>query len=86
VHALTVLPGRVDTPMIDNLKVPFVSRKISPDRVARSLLHAVRRGKTEIVVPAIGSGSLILTNVLCPRFANWLVRVFGLEGVQTNKS
>lgn len=80
VHASTILPGRVDTPMIANLKVPLVSSKISADRVARAIIKAVQHRKTEVIVPFWGPKSLLLAHLISPGLADWLVRVFGLEG------
>ncbi len=79
VHCTTVLPGRVDTPMIDSLSVPLVSPKISPDRVARSIVRGVRRKKAEVIVPAL-DGTLVILNAVFPAAADWLVRLFRLEG------
>lgn len=86
VHALTVLPGRVDTPMIEHLKVPIISKKISPERVARAILGGIRRRRPEILVPAMSSWSIVLANAVYPDLANWLVRLFRLEGIQTDNS
>jgi len=80
VHASTILPGRVDTPMIDHLWVPRVSAKIPSERVARAILRAIRRRKAEVIVPFVGPASLILVNALSPATADWLVRVLRLEG------
>ncbi len=70
----TILPGRVDTPMIASLKVPFVSRKISGDRVARAVLLAIRRKRAEIIVPALGPKILVVLSAISPRLGDWLVR------------
>ncbi len=82
VRTLTVLPGRVDTPMIVHLDVPWVSRKIPAERVARAVVRGLRRGRAEVVVPWLGPKSLIACNALSPRLADWLVRALGLEGVE----
>ena len=39
----TALPGRVDTPMIDDLEVPALSAKVSAERVARAALRGMMR-------------------------------------------
>ena len=82
VYASTILPGRVDTPMIDNLAVPLISAKISSARVARAIIRAVRRRKAEVIVPGGGPRILVLLNAIFPAAADWLVRVFRLEGRQ----
>ncbi|NLG83673.1 MAG: SDR family NAD(P)-dependent oxidoreductase [Firmicutes bacterium] len=80
VHVSTVLPGRVDTPLIADLSVPWISAKIPPERVAKAILKAVRKKKAEIVVPWLGPKTLLFLNTLSPRLGDWAVRVFRLEG------
>jgi short-subunit dehydrogenase len=80
VQVSNVLPGRVDTPMIGHLQVPFVSRKISSDRVAAAVMRVVRRGGAEVIVPRIGPTALILVSAVAPALGDWLVRLFKLEG------
>jgi NADP-dependent 3-hydroxy acid dehydrogenase YdfG len=75
----SVYPGRVDTLMIANLRVPWISPKLSPESVARATLGAIRRRDPEVIVPILGIG-LIYLNLLPPRFADWCVRVLHLEG------
>lgn len=50
VYATTVYPGRVDTPMIEQLKVPWVSAKVSAESVARAILKAIRRRQARVIV------------------------------------
>ena len=80
VHATTILPGRVDTPMIDDLAVPWISAKISSERVARTVVRSVRRGRAEVIVPWLGPKTLVVMNAFAPAAADWLVRFFRLEG------
>ncbi|MGQ9779075.1 MAG: SDR family NAD(P)-dependent oxidoreductase [Bacillota bacterium] len=80
VHVSTILPGRVDTPLIADLEVPRISAKIPPEKVAKAILKAVRKKKAEVVVPWLGPKTLIFLNTLSPRLGDWAVRVFRLEG------
>ncbi len=80
VYASTILPGRVDTPMIASLKVPLISAKISADRVAKAIIDAVEHRKSEVIVPFWGPKSLLLAHLMAPGMADWLIRLFGLEG------
>lgn len=82
VHVCTILPGRVDTPMIGDLRVPLGSRKIPSTRVARAIMRAIRRGSAEVIVPYLGPKTLIVANSFSPRLGDWLVRLFKLEGVE----
>jgi NAD(P)-dependent dehydrogenase (short-subunit alcohol dehydrogenase family) len=83
VHVLTILPGRVDTPMIASLDVPLISAKISSRRVARTIVHRIRRGVgTEVIVPFLGPSLLLWAHMLSPRLADVLVRILKLEGVE----
>jgi len=81
VHVLTIYPGRIDTPLIENLKMPWISPKIPADKVASAIVRGIRKRKIEIIVPGI----LVIygfLNTLSPRFMDWIVRVFHLEGWQ----
>lgn len=80
VHASTVLPGRVDTPMIATLNVPLVSAKISARRVARAVLRAVRRRRREVIIPYLGPKFLVVAGTIWPALGDGLVRLFRLEG------
>jgi NAD(P)-dependent dehydrogenase (short-subunit alcohol dehydrogenase family) len=82
VHALTVLPGRIDTPMIAHLDVPWVSKKISSERVAHVILRGLKHRSSELIVPRVGPTSLVVFNTISPRLADWFVRVFKLEGTE----
>jgi len=80
VYATTVLPGRVDTPMIATLKVPPISAKVSSKRVARAIVRGIEKRRAEVVVPYLGPKTLVVLSTLWPRLGDWLVRVCGLEG------
>jgi NADP-dependent 3-hydroxy acid dehydrogenase YdfG len=79
VHVTTILPGRIDTPMIENLKVPWISRKVSPEIVARAIIRGIERRKAEVIVPFLQAPYGYL-NALFPRFMDWIVRAFHLQG------
>ncbi len=80
INVTTVLPGRVDTPMIEHLRVPWISAKISPDRVARALVRAIERNRAEVIVPWVGPKSLLLAGAVSVPLADFIVRLFHLEG------
>ena len=80
VFVSTIMPGRVDTPMIATLAVPLASAKIPSARVGRAVLRAVRRRRREIVIPFAGPKALIVFSALWPGVGDWLVRFFKLEG------
>jgi NADP-dependent 3-hydroxy acid dehydrogenase YdfG len=77
---LTVVsPGRVDTPLIDHLRVPWISAKIPPEPVARAILRAIRRRQPEVILPP-QAWLLYFFSVLSPGFTDWAVRLLHLEG------
>lgn len=84
VYSTIVYPGRVDTPMIENLKVPWISAKISPEAVANAIVKGILKRRKEIYLPP---QVLILyyANVFFPSFADWAARVFHLEGWDIHK-
>ncbi len=74
-----ILPGRVDTPMIENLHVPWISAKISPDTVAKEIIKAIHHHKAEVIVP-FQAGLLYYISAFSPRLADKLTRWFHLQG------
>ncbi|NPA26334.1 MAG: SDR family NAD(P)-dependent oxidoreductase [Chloroflexi bacterium] len=78
IDVTVVYPGRVDTPMIANLKVPWISPKLPPEKVARAVLKAIRKRKAEVIVP--WTGYLLYLDLLAPRLADYLVKKLGLSG------
>lgn len=79
IHVTGVFPGRVDTPMISDLRVPWVSAKLRPERVARAIVRAIYRRQAEVIVPMQARG-LVYLNTFSPRLADWVVRMLHLEG------
>jgi len=77
----TVLPGRVDTPLIDNLEVPWISAKIRPDTVARRIVRAILRQQPIVITPLTGR-FLCLVDAISSQVGDWIVRAFHLEGRQ----
>jgi short-subunit dehydrogenase len=80
VTVTTVLPGRVDTPMIGDLDVPVVSAKIPSEAVARAVLRGIRRRSAEVLVPYWSSKALVLVSAVSAKLGDWCVRILGLEG------
>lgn len=85
VWATTILPGRVDTPMIAQLTVPFLSAKISSARVARGIIRAIERNRAELVIPFFGPKFLIIASAFSARFGDLLTRLFRLEGEEKSE-
>jgi NAD(P)-dependent dehydrogenase (short-subunit alcohol dehydrogenase family) len=85
VGATTILPGRIDTPMIQNLKVPMVSAKISSEKVARAIVRAVRKRKAEVIIPYLRPKLLIVASAIWAPLGDWLVRLLRLEGVDVRR-
>ena len=74
-----VMPGRVDTVMIEHLKFSWVSPKISPEAVARATLDGIRKQKPIVIVPPQAK-LLYYINVFAPSLSDRLSRFFRLEG------
>jgi NADP-dependent 3-hydroxy acid dehydrogenase YdfG len=84
IHVTTVFPGRVDTPMIANLRVPAIQPKLSAETTARAILRAIERRQAEVYLPAY-SRLLVYLNVFTPRAADWVARIFHLQGWEAEK-
>ena len=79
IDVMSVYPGRVDTPMIQDIKVPSISKKISPEKVADAIIKGIYKHKPVIIVPKkyylIGA-----LNNLSPSLMDWLYKIFKIEG------
>ncbi len=85
VYASTIFPERVDTPMIDNLTLPLMSRRLPPSAVAGAVIKAIRQRRREIILSFAGPKFLIVASSIWPALGDWLVRVFRLQGVELEK-
>ncbi len=79
IHVTLVFPGRVDTPLLDTLEVPWVSAKIAPETVATAIVKAIQRRKVEVIIP-FQARLLRWVDAFSPRLGDWFVRVLRLEG------
>ena len=79
IDVTTIYPGRVDTPFIENLCVPWISPKIPADQVARAILRAIERRPAEVIVP-FQANLLYLLSFVSPRLADRAVEMFQLQG------
>lgn len=74
-----VMPARVDTPMLEDLEVHWISAKISSGKVARAIVGALKRPRPVVIVPRFAA-LLYYINVLSPSLSDRLTRLFRLEG------
>ncbi len=79
VNISNILPGRVDTAMIEGLEFEWISRKIPPEPVAEAIVQAILKRKPEVIIPS-QARLLYYANVLSPSLGDWIVRQFNLEG------
>jgi len=80
VHLTTVYPSRTDTAMTAALHVPWISRKIPPERVGRVLIRGMEHKRARCIVPPIGPRLLIGADIINPHLKDALVRWFRLSG------
>jgi short-subunit dehydrogenase len=83
IKVTSIFPGRVNTPMIESIKVPAISRKIPPEKVARAILRAIKGNKAIVIVPSTFFMIGIL-NYLMPHFSDWAYRVLKIQGQKNN--
>jgi NADP-dependent 3-hydroxy acid dehydrogenase YdfG len=79
IEVSTIMPGRVDTPLIASMRVPAISAKLPPERVARAVIAAIRHHRAVVILPA-QVALLDLVQTVSPRMADWFVRRFHLQG------
>ena len=76
-----IFPGRVATPFIAGMKIPWVSRPIPPEAVAGAVVKAIRRRQAEVILP-VSAYALLIADWLSPRLGDWAVRTFQLHGME----
>jgi NADP-dependent 3-hydroxy acid dehydrogenase YdfG len=79
ISVTNVLPGRVDTEMIEHLRFAWISPKISPETVAQGILNGIRKRKPIVILPP-QARLLYYINVIAPKLSDRLSRLFRLEG------
>jgi NAD(P)-dependent dehydrogenase (short-subunit alcohol dehydrogenase family) len=80
VTATTVLLGRVDTPMIDHLRVSPIQPKVGTRRAADVVVRAVERRPAQIVFPPVRGRLLLFVNTMFPGLNDRLSKWLHLEG------
>jgi short-subunit dehydrogenase len=79
IKVTSIFPGRVNTPMIDSIEVPAISKKMSPEKVAKAILRAIKRNKATVIVPSTFFMIGVLNNLM-PHFCDWAYRVLKIQG------
>ena len=79
INITSIYPSRVDTPMSKNIKVPWVSPKMSCEKVVNAMIRGLKRNKAIITVP---SAYFLLSslNSIFPRFLDWSYQKLKIEG------
>lgn len=86
IHISTVFPGRIDTPMIENIVLPSRGLIAPPEAVAKTIIKAVIWKKSEVLVPYLSSKFYVLINSISAKMGDWIVRLMKLEGKDVTAS
>ncbi len=81
----TLLFGRVDTPFVDGMAFPLISKPMSADRVARATVRAIERNRAHLILPHQAKALVWLANIW-PRLTDFALRFIKLEGRMENDS
>jgi NADP-dependent 3-hydroxy acid dehydrogenase YdfG len=84
IRITSIYPGRVDTPMLRNLRVPRISPKIAPERVVKAMIKGIERNRAVVIVPSV---YLLLgpLNGIFPRLVDRAYRMLKIEGEKIEK-
>ncbi len=79
IRVTSIYPGRVDTPMLKDLQVPWISPKMPPGKVAQAIIKGIKRNRAAVAVPPVFFllGPL---NEMFPRLADRAFRFLKIEG------
>ena len=83
VHVTTACPSYVSTGLFDGVKPPFLTRLLTPDRLADQVMRAVRRNRLWVLTPWLVRVTPPLKGILPTR---WFDRISGLLGVYAGMS
>jgi short-subunit dehydrogenase len=81
VNTSIIMPGRVDTPFIEDLKLPKISNIISPQIVAKAIMKAIKKRRRLVILP-LQVKILYLLKIFFPGLSDWIVRTFHLQGLE----
>jgi NADP-dependent 3-hydroxy acid dehydrogenase YdfG len=84
INVTSIYPSRVDTPMLKDIIVPWISPKISPGKVVKAMIKGIKRNKAIVIVPAAYFLLGPLNNIF-PRLADWAYRILKIEGEKIEK-
>jgi NADP-dependent 3-hydroxy acid dehydrogenase YdfG len=79
IRVTSIYPGRVDTPMIRHVRVPWISPKMPPEKVARAVIKGVKRNKAAVGVPR-AFFLLAPLNDMFPRLVDRAYRILKIQG------
>jgi short-subunit dehydrogenase len=82
INFTSIYPARVDTPMLQNIKVPWITPKVSPGKVVNAIIKGIKRNKAIVIVPSVYFLLGPLNNIF-PRFFDWFYRKMKIEGEKT---
>jgi len=83
IHVCIMLPGRVGTAFISNLKVPAISGVVPPEMVAKAIVTGISKRRAEIILPT-RVRLLYYASVIHPALGDWAVRTFNFQGWLTD--
>ena len=80
IEITSVYPGRVDTPLIEDLDVPAIQPKMPPERVARAIVGVLKRPRRDVYLPAVVGRLYCWTGQLAPSLLDAINRIVPLQG------
>jgi len=79
IKVISVYPGRVDTPMIKDIKVPWISPKISIQKAVNAIIKGIIKSKPVVIVPKMYYFLGALNNIF-PSMLDWFYKKLKMEG------
>jgi NAD(P)-dependent dehydrogenase (short-subunit alcohol dehydrogenase family) len=75
-------PGRIDTPLLDDVELPSISPKKSPKIVSRAILKSIRHRPAEVM--PFPDKLLYYLRVISPALSDWVARRLRLQGWESS--
>ena len=88
VHFSTIFPGYVrEVGMFAKfgMQSPWIVGSCAPSQVAKAVVHAIEKGRAEIIINSRPLRYSFMINELSPTIGDWLMRISGLVDFQRRK-
>jgi len=79
IRVTSIFPSRVDTPMLANIRTPWISSKLPVKSVISAVIRSLSGRKAQVTIPKMFA-SIVVLNTFFPHFVDWAYKMLEIEG------